>query len=135
MKALGTAHHREVEVGGVPGPIAEKPGSMSSIEGQYTLMSWRHVRVEVVGCERICEVDAASRLLHHTGVGGAVFSKNSPDSRRVDPYTSSAAQALISGLNVDRMPRRTIGRLSTQCSPSACDMRAAFSGRCRRSTI
>ncbi len=82
MKALGTAHHREVEVGGVPGPITEKPGSMSSTEGRYTMMSWRHVRVEVVGCGRICEVDAASRLFHHTVV---VCSKNSA-SRSIDKF-------------------------------------------------
>ncbi len=85
MKALGRERRTEVEVGGVPGHITEKPGSMSSNEGQYTLMSWRHVRVEVVGCGRICEVDAASRLVRHTGVGSVVCSKNSPGSRRVDP--------------------------------------------------
>ncbi len=85
MKALGRDRRTNVEVGGVPGHITEKPGSMSLTEGRYTLMSWRHVRFEVVGCGRICEFDAASRLLHYTGVGSVVCSKNSPGSRRVNP--------------------------------------------------
>ncbi len=48
MKALGRDRRTEVEVDGVPGQIVEKRGSMSSTEGQYTLMRWRHVGTEVV---------------------------------------------------------------------------------------
>ncbi len=64
MKALGRGHRTEVEVDGVPGDIAERRESMSSTDGQYTLMRWRHVGAEVVGCERIFGVDGANRLRH-----------------------------------------------------------------------
>ncbi len=64
MKALGRDRRTEVEVDGVAGHFAERRGSMSSTEGQYTQMRWRHVGAEVVGCGRIFGVDAANRLRH-----------------------------------------------------------------------
>ncbi len=60
MKALGTDHHMEVEVGGVPGHIEGRHESMSLNEGRGRMRRWRRVGVEVVVCGRIGEVDAAS---------------------------------------------------------------------------
>ncbi len=90
---------------------------------------------DIAGLGELAEPGVTGMGVENDGMGIEVYSENSPGSRREDPYTSSAAQALMSGLNVDRMPTRTIGRLSTQCSRSACDMRAAFSCRCRHSAI
>ncbi len=64
MKALGRDRRTEVEVDGVPGHIAERRWSMSSTEGHYMLMRWRHVGAEVVDCGQIFGVDAANRLHH-----------------------------------------------------------------------
>ncbi len=77
----------------------------------------------------------AADELASPGAGYVGCSKNSPINLSVDPYTSSAAQALTSGMEDDRMASRTIGRLSTQYSWAACDMRAALSSRCKRPTI
>ncbi len=64
MKALGKGHRTGVAVDCVPGHIAERRESMSLTEGQFTLMRWRHVGAEVVGCGQIFGVDAANRLRH-----------------------------------------------------------------------
>ncbi len=64
MKALCRDRRTEVEVDGVPGHIAERCEGMSLTDGQYTLMHWRHVGAEDVGCGRIFGVDAANRLRH-----------------------------------------------------------------------
>ncbi len=64
MKALGRDHRTEVEVDGVPGHIAGRRESMSATDGQYTLMHWRHVGAEGVGCGLIFGIDAANRLRH-----------------------------------------------------------------------
>ncbi len=121
-------------------------GSSGRRTRSYRRKTWEHVfnrestyadELETCGGLRSLATDEFSesmqQILYVTRY--VVYSKNSPCSRKVYPYTSSAVQALISSLNVDRMARRTIGRLSTQCSRPACDMRAAFSCRCKRSTI
>ncbi len=64
LNALDRKLRMEVEVDGVPGHMAERRGSTSSTEGSYTLMNWRYVGAEVVGCGRMFGVDAANRLRH-----------------------------------------------------------------------
>lgn len=54
-------------------------------------------------------------------------SKNSPVRHRADPYTGSAVQHPKSVLRVDRMPRRTSVRWSTQLPGIDWAMRDAFS--------
>jgi hypothetical protein len=51
--------------------------------------------------------------------------KNSPTSRRGEPYTSTADAAFKSSFLTLRIPSRTNGRTSAQCS-SAWHIRAAF---------
>ncbi len=80
MKALGTAHHREVEAGGVPDHIVGSNGKTFSNMGRERMGHWRGARVEVVGCGRIGGVDAASRWCHQEQV--VLFA---PGSLIVDP--------------------------------------------------
>ncbi len=40
MKALGTAHHREVEVGDVPGHIAGRHGNTILNKGRLRMAHW-----------------------------------------------------------------------------------------------
>ena len=51
--------------------------------------------------------------------------KYSPGNRSGDPYTSSADEAFKSSFQVPRIPNRTNGRASAQCS-SAWHIRVAF---------
>jgi hypothetical protein len=71
--------------------------------------------------------DAKSVTSVHSAGEGA---KNSPGNRRGEPYTSSADEAFKSSFHALRIPNRTKGRASAQCS-SAWHMSGAFS--CRRS--
>ncbi len=104
MKVHGRDRRLKAEVDSVPGHNAERRWGMSAMEGQYMLMCWIHVGAEVVGCRQIFGVDAANRLRHPMWV----VLCTPKILRRVNTYTSLAAQALISGLNVNRIPRRTI---------------------------
>ncbi len=57
MKVLCTAHHRKVEVDGVPDHIAGRHGNTCSNKGQDRMGHWRGAGVEVAGCGRIGGVD------------------------------------------------------------------------------
>ncbi len=61
MKVLGRDRRKEVEVGGVPGHIKGRHESIPLTEARGRMRRWRRVEVEVAGCRRNDEVDAASR--------------------------------------------------------------------------
>ncbi len=79
MKVLGRGRRKEVEVHGVPGHVAERRESMYSTDGPYTLMRWRHVGAEGVGCGRNVW-GRCSKSSTSPGVGGFVYS-GQPESR------------------------------------------------------
>jgi hypothetical protein len=60
--------------------------------------------------------------VHSAGKGA----KNSPGNRNGEPYTSSADEAFKSSFHALRIPNRTNGKASVQCS-SAWHIKAAFS--------
>ncbi len=57
MKVLCTAHHRKVEVDGVPDHIAGRHGNTFLNKGRERMGNWRRAGVEVVGCGRIGGAD------------------------------------------------------------------------------
>ncbi len=64
VKGLGTIRRKAFGVGGVPGHIAGKHGKLPLNEDRGRMRHWGLVGVQVFGCKRIVEADAASRLRH-----------------------------------------------------------------------